>query len=54
MKTALVIGVSGQDGDYLAKSLMEKGYKVCGTSRNAQIASFRNLERLKIREEIRF
>jgi GDPmannose 4,6-dehydratase len=53
MKTALITGVSGQDGAYLAKLLLSKGYKVWGTSRDAQMASFRNLERLKIREDLR-
>jgi GDPmannose 4,6-dehydratase len=53
MPTALITGVSGQDGAYLAKLLLEKGYTVCGTSRDAQVASFRNLERLKIRENVR-
>jgi GDPmannose 4,6-dehydratase len=52
VKTALVTGISGQDGAYLAKLLLEKGYQVCGTSRDAQIASFRNLERLKIRRDV--
>src|ERR1700760_3527097 len=51
--TALVTGVSGQDGAYLAKLLLERGYTVCGTSRDAQMSSFRNLERLGIREHIR-
>jgi GDPmannose 4,6-dehydratase len=53
VRTALITGVSGQDGAYLAKLLLSKGYKVWGTSRDAQMASFRNLERLKIREELR-
>jgi GDPmannose 4,6-dehydratase len=53
MKTALITGVSGQDGAYLAKLLLSKGYKVWGTSRDAQMASFRNLERLKVREDLR-
>jgi GDPmannose 4,6-dehydratase len=53
MKTALITGVSGQDGAYLAKLLLNKGYKVWGTSRDAQMASFRNLERLKVREDLR-
>ena len=52
MKTALVTGISGQDGAYLAKLLLERGYQVCGTSRDAQVASFRNLERLKIRGDV--
>jgi GDPmannose 4,6-dehydratase len=54
MKIALICGVSGQDGAYLAKLLLEKGYLVCGTSRDAQISSFRNLLRLGIREQIKY
>jgi GDPmannose 4,6-dehydratase len=54
MKTALICGVSGQDGAYLAKLLLEKGYKVWGTSRDSQISSFRNLLRLGIREQIKY
>ena len=53
MKTALICGVSGQDGSYLAKLLLEKGYKVYGTSRDAQMSSFRNLLRLGIRERVK-
>jgi GDPmannose 4,6-dehydratase len=53
MKTVLVTGISGQDGAYLAKLLLEKGYQVCGTSRDAHMASFQNLERLKIRGDVR-
>lgn len=53
MRTALVTGVSGQDGAYLAMLLLEKGYKVYGTSRDAQVASFRNLQRLNIRDDLR-
>ncbi|MBV9671896.1 MAG: GDP-mannose 4,6-dehydratase [Verrucomicrobia bacterium] len=52
MKTALVTGISGQDGAYLAKLLLEKGYHVCGTSRDAQMSSFKNLERLNIRTDV--
>ncbi len=52
MKTALLCGVSGQDGGYLAKLLLEKGYKVFGGSRDAQMSSFANLKRLGIREDI--
>ena len=33
-KTAFVTGMTGQDGPYLAKLLLEKGYKVYGTCRN--------------------
>lgn len=53
MKKALICGISGQDGAYLAKLLLSKGYIVCGTSRDAQISSFRNLLRLGIREEVK-
>ncbi|WP_277875080.1 GDP-mannose 4,6-dehydratase [Anabaena sp. FACHB-1237] len=42
MKTALICGISRQDGAYLAKLLLDKGYTVCGTSRDAQISSFSN------------
>jgi GDPmannose 4,6-dehydratase len=52
MKTALICGISGQDGAYLAQLLLSKGYKVCGTSRDAQVSSFSNLVKLGIREQI--
>lgn len=54
MKKALICGISGQDGSYLAKLLLEKGYVVCGTSRDAQVSSFRNLLRLGIREKVKY
>ncbi len=54
MKKALICGISGQDGSYLAKLLLEKGYFVCGTSRDAQVSSFRNLLRLGIREKVKY
>lgn len=52
-KRALICGVSGQDGAYLARFLLEKGYEVYGTSRDAQMSSFRNLEYLGIRRELK-
>lgn len=52
-KTALICGISGQDGTYLARHLLEKDYRVYGTSRDAQVASFGNLDRLGIRDEIK-
>jgi GDPmannose 4,6-dehydratase len=52
MKKALIFGVSGQDGAYLAKLLLSKGYTVYGTSRDAQVSTFRNLEYLGIREHV--
>lgn len=45
---ALVCGVSGQDGTYLAKLLLEKGYEVVGTSRDAQTSGFANHQRAGI------
>jgi len=52
MKTALICGISGQDGSYLARLLLEKGYRVVGTSRDAQMSSFDNLTRLGIRDRV--
>jgi GDPmannose 4,6-dehydratase len=52
MKTALICGISGQDGSYLAAHLLGKGYRVVGTSRDAQISNFGNLEQLGIRQRI--
>lgn len=49
---ALISGVSGQDGSYLARLLLEKGYQVVGTSRDAMVASFATLERLGIRDRV--
>jgi GDPmannose 4,6-dehydratase len=53
MKTALICGISGQDGSYLARLLLERGYTVIGASRDAQRASFENLEELGIRDRVR-
>jgi nucleoside-diphosphate-sugar epimerase len=53
MTTALICGISGQDGSYLAKLLVEKGYRVVGTSRNAQLASFSNLKILGVYDKVR-
>jgi GDPmannose 4,6-dehydratase len=52
MKKALICGVSGQDGAFLAKLLVEKGYKVFGASRDAQINSFYNLTRLGLNDRV--
>ncbi|MBW4552126.1 MAG: GDP-mannose 4,6-dehydratase [Aphanocapsa sp. GSE-SYN-MK-11-07L] len=50
--TALICGISGQDGGYLAQLLLQQGYTVYGTSRDAQVSSFQNLGRLGIREQV--
>jgi len=50
--SALIFGVSGQDGAYLAKLLLEKGYRVIGTSRDSKVNKFDNLIRLNIKNDI--
>ena len=49
---ALICGVTGQDGAYLAQFLLDKGYRVWGTSRDAQISQFANLESLGIKDRV--
>ena len=51
-RTALICGISGQDGTYLAQLLLEKGYRVIGTSRDAQVTTFGNLIKLGIRDRV--
>jgi GDPmannose 4,6-dehydratase len=53
MKKALICGVTGQDGAYLSKLLVDKGYEVYGASRDAQAASFANLAATGVRERVR-
>jgi len=52
MKTALITGVSGQDGSYLAAHLLSLGYRVVGTSRDAAAGRFEGLEQLGIRDRV--
>jgi GDPmannose 4,6-dehydratase len=52
VKRALVCGVSGQDGAYLAQLLLQHGYQVSGTSRDAQVSNFSNLQSLGIRDQV--
>ncbi len=51
-KRALICGVGGQDGGYLAQLLLNKGYEVFGTSRDIQIGRFSNLEVLGINSQV--
>ena len=53
-KTALICGLSGQDGAYLARLLVAKGYAVHGTARDAQMASFGHLQRFGIKCQINY
>lgn len=51
-KTALITGILGQDGPYLAKLLLEKGYKVYGLIRRYSNPNFSNLDFLGITKKI--
>ena len=48
MKKALITGVTGQDGSYLSKLLLGKGYKVYGTFRRSSTPNFWRLQSLDI------
>lgn len=50
---ALICGISGQDGAYLAKLLVDSGYQVYGTSRDCQLAEFRSLKHLGIYDKVK-
>lgn len=52
MRTALVTGVTGQDGSYLAEFLLEQGYKVIGMVRRTSTINFSRLEHIQERIEI--
>jgi GDPmannose 4,6-dehydratase len=47
MKSALITGVTGQDGSYLAEFLLEKGYKVYGLRRRTSTPNYENVQRIK-------
>ncbi|WP_417897208.1 GDP-mannose 4,6-dehydratase [Bacillus haimaensis] len=46
MKKALITGITGQDGSYLAELLLSKGYKVFGLKRRTATPSFENISHL--------
>ena len=48
MKTAIITGITGQDGAYLTELLLEKGYKVYGTYRRTSSVNFWRIEELGI------
>ena len=53
-KTALITGISGQDGAFLSELLLDKGYEIVGTSRTPEDMSlFWRLEKLKILDNVR-
>lgn len=49
---ALICGVGGQDGAYLAQLLLSKGYDVVGTSRDASASRFEGLRRVGIYDQV--
>ena len=51
-KRVLITGITGQDGAYLARLLLEKGYKVFGTYRRISSPNFWRLEELGIKDKI--
>lgn len=52
-RRALICGISGQDGAYLAQLLLAKGYQVWGTSRDAQMNTFAGLQSLCIGDQVK-
>jgi GDPmannose 4,6-dehydratase len=50
--TALIFGISGQDGSLLARHLLTQGWTVYGTSRDAELNELANLTRLGIRNSV--
>ncbi len=53
MRTALITGITGQDGSYLAELLLEKGYRVVGMVRRASTENFERIAHLRERIELR-
>jgi len=51
MRTAVITGITGQDGSYLAEILLEKGYRVCGMVRRASTECFERIEHIRDRIE---
>src|ERR1043166_8049286 len=52
MKTALITGITGQDGSYLAELLLEKGYRVAGVVRRSSTENFERIAHIKERIEL--
>jgi GDPmannose 4,6-dehydratase len=46
-KTALITGITGQDGSYLAEFLLKKDYKVCGIVRKTSNTDFQNISHIQ-------
>src|SRR5262245_56082585 len=52
MRTALITGITGQDGSYLAELLLSKGYRVCGLVRRASGESCQRIEHIRDRLDL--
>src|SRR5688500_236295 len=52
MKTALITGITGQDGSYLAELLLEKGYRVYGLVRRSSTVTFERIQHIQNRLEL--
>lgn len=52
MKTAVITGITGQDGSYLAEFLLEKGYRVVGLVRRSSTENFSRIEHVRDRLEL--
>ncbi|MEE8061114.1 MAG: GDP-mannose 4,6-dehydratase, partial [Gemmatimonadales bacterium] len=46
MPTALITGITGQDGSYLAELLLSKGYRVCGVVRRTSHHGYERIEHI--------
>jgi len=51
-KIALITGITGQDGSYLAELLLNKGYRVCGMVRRSSTENFQRIEHLRQRIQL--
>src|SRR5271168_677857 len=52
MPTALITGITGQDGSHLAELLLDKGYRVCGMVRRSSTENFLRIEHLRDQIEL--
>jgi GDPmannose 4,6-dehydratase len=51
-KTALITGITGQDGSYLAELLLDKGYRVCGIVRRSSTENFQRIDHIRDQVEL--
>ena len=51
-RVALITGITGQDGSYLAEFLLEKGYEVAGTVRRSSTENFSRIEHIRDRIQL--